>query len=249
MTIIQAIFLGFIQSITEFLPISSSAHLVILPWFFNFKTPGQAFDIALHLGTALAILIYFYRDFIKIIKEKNTKLIIKLIIATIPAVVFGILLSKLNLRSPIFIAACLVIFGILLHIIDKKSKNNLNFENITIKHALIIGFAQVLAMFPGVSRSGATITTARYLQITKEAAAKFSFFMAVPVILGAAVLDFKKIHNIFNMEFFIGITTSFIFGLFVINFFLKFIQNHSFKFFMIYRIILAALIILYFYLT
>ncbi|MCP4481981.1 MAG: undecaprenyl-diphosphate phosphatase [bacterium] len=244
MTILQAVILGLIQSITEFLPISSSAHLILFPWVLKFDTPGRAFDIALHLGTALAILLYFKKDFIKIIKEKNKKIICALITATLPAVGMGFYLAKLDLRNPLFIAICLAIFGILLHFTDKRLPKTLEIKDISLKYTLLIGCAQVLAMFPGVSRSGVTITAARLFKIKREAAAKFSFFMAIPVIFGAAILDFKKINNIINIEFFIGFIVSFFTGILVIKFFMKFINNHNFKVFMIYRIVIAVLIII-----
>ncbi len=250
MLIFQAIFLGFIQSIAEFLPISSSAHLILMPWFFNFQEIGRSFDVALHLGTLFSIIIFFKKDIIGLFNNKNLSFVI--IIATLPVIFLGYFLSKIEIRNPLFIAINLMIFGVILYLFDKKFKQEINIDKISFKQALIIGFAQVLAIFPGVSRSGITISTARALKISKESSAKFSFLLAIPVILGAGIVDFKDIliqstHYGHLNEFIIGFISSFIFGILAIKILLNFIKKYDFKFFMIYRIVLAILIFIFYF--
>ena len=195
MTIIQAIILGVIQGLTEFLPISSSAHLNLFPWLLKWQSMPDSFDVALHVGTLLAIVVYFFKDWIKLIvggykqvvkKEKTIegKIFWQLVIATIPAGILSLILDKisskiigdnLNLKM-ILIAIALIVMGILLYWVDKNSKSIVKYEKITLKQSILIGISQALAAaFPGVSRSGITMTVARWLKIDRESAAKYSF--------------------------------------------------------------------------
>lgn len=267
MDIIEVIILGFIQGIAEFLPISSSAHLIIFRDIFGIGANMKAsmeltFDIALHFGTLLAIGIYFFKDFINMIKKGLTKgvkddegkILWYLIAATIPAAIVGVLfedpIENIVRSNYVLIALALAIMGIIIYLADKYSKSNKTIKNITLKDALIIGCSQVFALIPGFSRSGTTIAAGRILGIEREDAAKFSFFLSAPVVLGAVVLQLLKSavwEVIFaNMlTFILGILISFIIGLLCIKYLLKYLHNHNFKVFMIYRLLLAAIVILY----
>lgn len=265
MSIISILVLGFIQGIAEFLPISSSAHLIIFRDIFGIganmsKNIELSFDVALHLGTLLAICVFFFKDFIKIItkgftkgaKDKDGKIMWYLIVATIPAAIVGVLFEDIieeAIRSNyLLIALALAIMGIIIYLADKCSKNEKELNDITLKDAVIIGCSQIFALIPGFSRSGTTIAAGRLLKIKREDAAKFSFFLSAPVVLGAVTLQLLKKATwtliISNLStFIIGILISFVIGLVCIKYLLKYLHNHNFKVFMIYRLILAAIVI------
>lgn len=250
----QAIVLGIVQGITEMLPISSSAHLIILPMIFNWNVP-EWFDVALHAGTLFAIAIYFFKDWLDLIKKGFNYVVKKektvqgrmfwyIVLATIPGGVIGFILDKYleeALRRPIIIALALIIMGIALYFVDKKSKNKVSYEKMTLKQTFLIGISQALAFIPGVSRSGVTITTARLLGIKREAAAKFSFMLSAPIVLGATIFKLKDF--VFNFPCIIGILVSFITGLIVIKFLLNYIQKKDYKIFAIYRVIFGIIIL------
>ncbi|MGN1298960.1 MAG: undecaprenyl-diphosphate phosphatase [Candidatus Scatovivens sp.] len=258
--IIHSLILGIVQGLTEFLPISSSAHLNVFPWIFNWEKISESFDVALHLGTLLAILIYFYKDWISLIKGGFKKIVKKedsvdgrifwyIVIATIPAGIVSLILDKImekvigtniNLEMGI-IASALIIMGIILYIVDKKCKSEITYEKINQKQSLIVGISQAIAAaIPGVSRSGITMTTARTLKIDRESAAKFSFLLAAPIVAAAVIFDIKSFA--FNLPFFIGVFASFIVGLLVIKFLMNYLKKGSFKIFAIYRIIFGIII-------
>lgn len=259
--IIHALILGVIQGLTEFLPISSSAHLNVFPWIFGWNEISESFDLALHLGTLVAICIFFFKDWINLIKGGINKVFKKedsvdgkifwyLVIATIPAGILSLILDKilgyiikdnLNLEM-ILISIALIIMGIVLYIVDKKCESKTNYENITLKQSTIIGISQALAAaFPGVSRSGITMTIARLLKIDRESAAKFSFLLATPIVLAALLVDLPSFT--FSLPFIVGVIASFIVGLFVIKFLMDYLKKGSFKIFAIYRIILGIIIL------
>lgn len=254
MEIYQALILGIVQGITELLPISSSAHLTIIPWIFNWNVP-ESFDVALHFGTLLAIGIFFFKDWIELIKggycyavkkEKTVqgRMFWYIVLATIPGGIIGFILDKFLegvLQRPIIIAIALIVMGIILYIVDKKCKSKVNYEEMTLKQTFLIGLSQALAFIPGVSRSGVTMTTARAMGIKREAAARYSFLLSTPIVLAATVLKFGEFA--FDLPFVIGVLTSFLVGLVVIKFLLKYLQKGSFKVFSIYRIIFGILII------
>lgn len=254
MEIYQALILGIVQGLTELLPISSSAHLTIIPWIFNWSIPS-AFDVALHFGTLLAIVIYFFNDWVELIKggikyavkkEKTTqgRMFWYIVLATIPGGTVGFILDHFfseKLNRPIIIALALMIMGIVLYIVDKNSKNKIKYEQMTLKQTFLIGVSQALAFIPGVSRSGITITTARLFGINREAAAKYSFMLSGPIVLAATIFKVKDFS--LNAPFIVGVIASFITGLFVIKFLLQYIQKRSFKVFAIYRVVFALLII------
>lgn len=259
MTIINAIILGVIQGLTEFLPVSSSAHLNVFPWIFGWEIT-ESFDVALHFGTLLAICIFFFKDWINLIKGGFRKVVKKedsldgkmfwyLVIATIPAGILSLVLDKLsdkiingNLNLEMgLIAIALIVMGIVLYIVDKKAKSETDYENITLKQSILVGISQAIAAaFPGVSRSGITMTTARALKIDRESAAKFSFLLATPIVAAAVLVDITSF--VFTIPFFAGVLASFISGLIVIKFLMDYLKKGSFKIFAIYRIIFGVII-------
>lgn len=261
MTILQSIILGIVQGLTEFLPISSSGHLNVFPWLLGWEQMPDSFDVALHLGTLLALVIFFFKDWINLFiggykkavkKEDSTegKIFWYIVCATIPAGILSIVLDKLSDKvvgdnlsvQMIWIAAALIIMGIILYIVDKKSKSEITYEKISLKQSLLVGISQAIAAaFPGVSRSGITMTTARALKIDRESAAKFSFLLATPITLAAVLVKVKDF--VFDGAFFAGVVSSFIVGVFVIKFLMEFLKKRSFKGFAIYRVIFGILII------
>lgn len=267
MSFIEVLILGFIQGIAEFLPISSSAHLIIFRDIFGIGAGMSAnmeltFDIALHFGTLLAIGVFFFWDFIKMIqkgftkgvKDDDGKILWYLVAATIPAAIVGVLfedpIEKIIRSNYVVIALALAIMGIIIYLADKYSKETKTIKKMTLKDAIIIGCSQVFALIPGFSRSGTTIATGRILGLERESAAKFSFFLSAPVVLGAVTLQLIKgsawsvIAANFS-TFILGILVSFIIGILCIKYLLKYLQKHNFKIFMIYRVILAIIVLLY----
>jgi len=261
MTIIQSIILGIVQGLTEFLPVSSSGHLNVFPWVFKWQSMPESFDVALHIGTLLAIVIFFFKDWIKLIvggynqvirKEKSTegKIFWHLVIATIPAAILSLLLDKISEKlvgdnlnvEMLIIAITLIVMGIILYIVDKKAKSNTKYEEMTLKQSILVGISQALAAaFPGVSRSGITMTVARGVGVDRESAAKFSFLLATPITFAAVIFDLDAF--VFNMSFFVGVLSSFIVGIFIIKFLLEYLKKGSFKIFAIYRVIIGLIVI------
>ena len=257
--ILQALILGIVQGLTELLPISSSAHLNLIPWAFNWDIP-ESFDVALHFGTLLAIVLFFYKDWLKLIKGGFNQVIKKektfegrmfwyLVAATIPGGAIGFLLDHFMGDSlgkmPLLIASALIIMGIVLYIVDKKAPSKTDYEHMTFKQTFLIGFSQALAFIPGVSRSGVTMTTGRAMGIDRESTAKYSFLLSTPIVLGATLYKFKDF--VFGMPFFVGVLSSFLVGVLVIKFLLEYLKKGSFKIFAVYRIILGlAVICIYF---
>ena len=259
--IIHALILGIIQGLTEFLPVSSSAHLNVFPWIFGWEKISESFDVALHLGTLLAICIFFFKDWINLIKGGFNKVIKKedsidgkifwyLVIATIPAGIISLVLDKLsdkligdNLNFEMaLIAIALIVMGIILYLVDKKADSKISYEKITLPQAIIVGISQALAAaFPGVSRSGITMTVARLLKIDRESAAKFSFLLATPIIAAAVLVNITEFA--FSIPFVVGVIASFIVGLFVIKFLMNYLKKGSFKIVAIYRVIFGIIIL------
>ncbi len=260
--ILKSIFLGIVQGLTEFLPVSSSGHLNIMPWLFKWDNISESFDLALHAGTLLAILIYFYKDWLGLIgggvklvvkKEKTTegKIFWYIVAATIPAGVLGLLLEKgielivgdnLNLEM-IIIAFALIVMGIILYLVDKKCKTKTAYNEINFKSAMLIGTSQALAAaIPGVSRSGITMTVSRGLGLDRESAAKFSFLLSAPIVAAAVLLSIGEFT--FSVEFFAGVLASFVSGMLVIKFLMGYLKKGSYKIFAIYRVIFGLFIII-----
>jgi len=197
LSLLQSAALGIVQGLTEFLPISSSAHLILIPYFFGWTDPGLAFDVALHLGTLVGVMAYFWKDFWEMLTlPTHRKTLGFLIVATIPGAVMGLLFEhkvETVFRSPALIAWALITMGALLAIADRKARGIKAVPDLTWADALIIGISQALALIPGVSRSGITITTALALGYKREEAARFSFLMSAPIIAGAGILKMKAI--------------------------------------------------------
>lgn len=263
MGIFQSIFLGVIQGIGEFLPISSSAHLIIIPYLFNWSEHSLAFDVALHFGTLMAVLFVYFKDwwnlfkgaFNKVVHKKNSfnnKMFWFLVLATIPGALIGKLFEEPIenvLRSNyLVIAIALGVMGILIYLGDrwaaKKYKDKeTDFEHLSLKQTFIIGLSQALAVIPGFSRSGTTILTARLMGVSRSAAAKFTFLLSVPIIFGATVLKLPDMITGFSLDLIIGIVVSAIVGVISIKFLLKYIKNHDFAVFAYYRVIIAIIVI------
>lgn len=222
MDIFQALVLGIVQGLTELLPVSSSAHLFLIPWIFNWPEIGD-FDVALHFGTLLAIGIFFFKDWISLIKggynqivkkEKSTegRMFWYIVIATIPGGAIGFLLDHFAedlLTNQFIIATALIIMGIILYIVDKNAKSEVEYKDMTFKQTFLIGLSQALAFIPGVSRSGITMTTARTMGIKREAAAKYSFMLSAPIVLAATIYKIKD-FAFGDISFYIGVLASFI---------------------------------------
>lgn len=254
--VLHAIILGIVQGLTELLPISSSAHLYALPLLFNWEAIGD-FDVALHAGTLLAIGIFFFKDWInlivggykKVVKKEDSfegKMFWYIVLATIPGGIIGFILDKYCegiLTNPYVIGCALILMGIILYVVDKKEKNNTDYENMTLKQTFVIGFSQALAFIPGVSRSGITMTTGRLMGVKREAVAKYSFMLSAPIVLAATI--FKLGDFVFNTAFFAGVISSFLVGLIVIKFLLDYLKRGDFKWFAVYRVIFGIIVLIF----
>ena len=260
--VVQAIILGVVQGLTEFLPVSSSAHLNVFPWIFGWDEISESFDVALHIGTLLAIMIFFFKDWINLIKGGCKKVFKKedsvegkmfwyLVIATIPAGILALILDEVsemiingNFKLEMgMIAIALIVMGIILAIVDKKAENKHKYEDINLKQSLLIGISQAIAAaFPGVSRSGITMTVARSLKIDRESAAKFSFLLSTPIVAAAVLVDITE-FALTSIPFWVGVISSFLVGLIVVKFLMDYLIKGSFKIFAIYRVILGLIIL------
>jgi undecaprenyl-diphosphatase len=253
-SVFQAIVLGVVQGLTEFLPVSSSAHLILIPWILHWEDPGLAFDVALHLGTLLALLAFYWREWLDMAlsllpggNAASRRTLILLIVASVPGAIIGILLEKQAetiFRSPILIAGTMATMGLILWAADAYGSKERKIADLYLSDALLIGFSQALAIIPGVSRSGATITTARFLGIERADAANFSFLMATPIIAGAGLLETHKLfYSGLGAQLAWGFAASAFFGLLAIVGLLSFVRTHTYRSFAIYRIALAAIVI------
>jgi len=254
MTIFQAIVYGIVQGIGEFLPISSTAHLILVPWLFGWKEPGNVFDVALHLGTATAVILFFFKDWIRLIragitepKSRDGRLFWFIVLATIPGGIAGVLLDKYMkaFSNPVLIAVCLIIMGGILYIADKLGRNEIDLKNIGLKSSLIVGISQALAIIPGVSRSGITMSTGRFLGITREGIAKFTFLLSSPIILADALYHAKDLRSVAidTLPFVVAVLTAAVVGILSIKFLLNYLKNKGFGIFAFYRLVLGALVI------
>lgn len=260
---LKCIILGIIQGIGEFLPISSSAHLILVPYLLGWEQSSLSFDVALHFGTLLAVLVVFFNEWWSLFKGALNKITKKkesfenrmfwyLVVATVPGAVLGFLLDDVVenvFRQKIWlIATSLAVMGVLIYLGDKWASNHYkietDFKHISLKQAFLVGLSQALAIIPGFSRSGTTILTARLMGLSKEAATKFTFLLSVPIIAGAAILKLGDL--VINLETIIGIVTAFVVGIFSIKFLLNYIKKHDFSIFAIYRVIFAIIILVKF---
>ena len=257
MSLLQVAILGLVQGLGEFLPISSSAHLVLVPWLFGWDDPGLAFDVALHMGTLVAVVLYFWKDWLQLILKGFTdvrsvegRLFWYLVVASVPGAIAGFLLEKkaeTTFRSPILIAMMLISMGILLYWADRRSAKTIGISNIPFGTSIFIGISQALAIIPGVSRSGITMTTGLFMGVTREGAAKFSFLLSTPIICGAGIVKLPHLisnPSIIAADFAIGMLVSFIAGIVSIGFLLRYVQTKDFIPFVWYRWILGALVII-----
>ena len=261
MTILQALVLGVLQGLAEFLPISSSAHLALAPWFFGWKEPGLAFDVALHVGTLVAVLVYFRAEWLRLIaacwqmartvrvETEEQRRVIFLIIATVPAGIAGVLLNEYaetTFRAPVLIASLLIAMGLVLWWVDRFAPQSRALGEMRWHEALAIGVAQVLALLPGVSRSGATITAGRGTKFDRQSAATFSFLMSMPIIAAAAV--FKVPHalreNGLSVPLVVGVLASAVSGWLAISALLHYVSRRSYGVFALYRLALGTLVLL-----
>ncbi|MBI3741516.1 MAG: undecaprenyl-diphosphatase UppP, partial [Chloroflexi bacterium] len=275
MTILQALILGMVQGLTEFIPVSSSAHLIFVPWLFQWNDPALnslAFDVALHLGTLVAVLIFFARDWMRVIRagvasvlerkigaDADRRLAWFLVIGSIPGGIVGAIFeSKIDaLFHPpsattiIAIAIALAVLGLILFLADRLARHLRAFDDLALQDAILIGLAQAFAIFPGVSRSGATITAGLALGLKREAAARFSFLLSTPIIAGAGA---KSLLTIFSqlragalasselILFPIGFLAALVSGYACIKFLLRYLQTNSMNLFVYYRMAIAALL-------
>ncbi len=251
----QAIWLGLLQGVGEFLPISSSAHLAVFPHFFNWKYQGLSYDVMLHLGTLLAVLSVFWKDWLIMLKEgfyrpssEEGRLFWYIVLASVPGAVAGYFLedkAETVFRDPRVIGLSLMFFSFFIFLADRKARNQKGLTDLTWKQALIIGLAQSLAIIPGASRSGVTIMAALFLGFRRETAARFSFLLSTPIIAGAALLMLPKISlTHVSGPFVTGLLVSALFGFLSIRFLLGFLKTRNLLPFVVYRVLLALVIFL-----
>ena len=266
MSELQILVLALVQGLTEFLPISSSGHLILSPYLFGFADQGLAFDVAVHLGSLIAVVGYFRHDVLRIAlgwfgslvpgnaATADARLGWAIIVGTLPVVVAGLLLKSLiegELRAPWVIAATTILFGLLLGWADIRAKRTRDIDQIGIREALLIGASQVLALIPGTSRSGITMTTGLMLGFTREAASRFSFLLSIPTILASSLLVTKDLVEAPGpVDWYalgLGVVLSGVAAYLAIHFFLRFIERIGMWPFVIYRLLLGGIIIILVY--
>jgi undecaprenyl-diphosphatase len=250
---IEILILSAIQGISEFLPISSSAHLILISNFYDFKTSSLLIDISLHLGSLFAIVFYFKKDLFDL--KNNKRLLSLIIVGSIPLMIFGYILHSSDLiyfvRNVEIIAWTTLFFGFILYFSDQsKTKKNIS-KNLNLKSIIFIGIFQILALIPGVSRAGITITAARFLNFNRVDSTKISFLLSIPALIGASSLGitdaFKETLEISYLSI-IAIVLSFLFSFITVKYFLKYVNNFSLNIFVIYRVFLGIILLLIIYL-
>ena len=259
MTIAEGFVYGVVQGLTEFLPVSSSAHLTLLPWLLSWEDPGLAFDVALHVGTLLAVLWYFAADWWRLIRgmllslrrgrlveNADAAVFWKVALASIPAVIVGLALehqAETVFREPLLIAAALALLGVVLYWSDRRPQTRSGLEALTWTQVMLVGLAQSAAIVPGVSRSGVTITAARLLAVDRETSARFSFLLATPIIAGAALLKVSALlHALGDAAGWTAILTSAAAGFLAIAVLLRYVRTRSYVPFVVYRLVVAAFV-------
>lgn len=259
MTLLQAIVLGVVQGLAELLPISSSAHLALTPYFFGWTDPGLAFDVALHAGTLIALSWYFRDEWRRMfisawriarsrrIASLDDRLLLYLIVATIPAAIAGLLLQEYAetvFRAPAIMGTTLIVMGGILWAVDKWSARVRTLSEVRLMDAVVVGLAQTLALVPGVSRSGSTITAGRLLGLDRPTAARFSFLLSMPITLAAVVLkapDALRADG-FSLPLIAGVVAAALSSLLAITVLLRYISRHSFGVFALYRLVLGIVV-------
>jgi len=255
MELSHSVILGVIQGLAEFLPISSSGHLIIVSTILQGKPLPLSFEVALHVGTLFALLLYFWKDWLDLFKgsvetlqqkkiNPRSQMVLNIIVGTIPAAVVGKIfehdIEAFFSTRPILVCIPLVFVGILLWWVDKKAPVTRKMTDFNLKDGFLVGIAQACALFPGTSRSGATIIASRLLGLDRSEAARFSFLLGTPIMGGAAILKSKEIlASIHLPEFYVGMSVSALTGWIVIGFLMKYLRNYGFAVFAIYRVILA----------
>ena len=244
---VETLILSIIQGISEFIPVSSSAHLLIISRLSDFNVSNLQLDISLHLGSLLAIILFFRKELINIINNKNIFLL--MILGSIPLVIVGYIFYSTNLidqfRNLKVVAWTTLIFGILLYFSDKFELKNKISSELNIKSIIIIGLFQILAIIPGVSRSGIVITASRFLKFDRVESSKIAFYLSIPALAGASVLGFKDVIDDqinFDTIFIFSTSASFLFSYFTIKYFLIYVKMFSLSFFVIYRIVLSIIL-------
>jgi undecaprenyl-diphosphatase len=268
-TVFQALVMGIVQGLTEFLPVSSSGHLILVPWLFGWTDPfinSLAFSVMLHVGTLGALLIYFASDWARLVPaglatirdrsfqgDPDRKLAWLLVAATIPAAIAGFFLNDVfeeAVRAPGVVAITLVIGGIVLWLADRLGATTKRVGDVTFPLAFAIGVAQAIALVPGISRSGISISAGRVAGLDRASAARFSFLMATPVTAGAALLEIRKLIggeagvDVSIAPLVVGLVAAFLSGLLAIRVLLEYVRTHSFDIFVIYRFVLAGAVLL-----
>ena len=251
---IEIIILSFIQGVTEFLPVSSSSHLIILSNYINFENQSLSIDVSLHIGSFLAVITFFRNDIINFMKNKE--LFLKIIVSSLPVMIIGFFLVQSNLieklRNIEVIGWTTLVFGIILYISDKYKIKKTISKDFNFFSAIVIGLFQILSLIPGVSRSGITITAARFLNFKRYDASKISFLLSIPTLGAVSIFGVKNIFISESIEFSIlnilSIIISFIFSFITIKYFLKFIQKFSMNLFVFYRLLLGTILISFYYL-
>ncbi len=269
MPLLHAIILGIIQGLTEFLPVSSSAHLALIPWLLGWHDQGLSFDIALHVGTVLAVIVYFFRDWVQVISQgfgfsigndpairRNPKLLWLLVLGSVPAGIAGLLVKDLAehvwRNNQYLIGSMLILVGLFMWWADRQGSRKKDLGNVSPSDSLTIGAAQALALVPGVSRSGITICAGLLRHLDRPTAARFSFLLATPAIAGAAALDawdllknggIAGIPEDMRSAMLVGIIVSAIVGALTIQFFLSFLRRRSLAFFVWYRVVFGIIVI------
>lgn len=251
MPIIEAIILGIVQGLTEFIPVSSTGHLIAIPYLFGWPEHPLWFDCALHMGTLAAVVWYFRRDWLNILR--TGRMLVPIIVASVPAALIGWKLDDLiekTLREWYWVAGALVVIGVVMFVADRVGRKKRSVEEMNWTDYISIGCAQALALFPGVSRSGITITAGLFRGLDRVAAARFSFLLSTPIIFGAGVMQLKKdVVDAGGLKpdqvtpFIVGIITSAIVGYVAIRFLMNYLQKRSLNAFVIYRIAFAALMV------
>jgi undecaprenyl-diphosphatase len=277
MPIYQAIVLAIVQGLTEFLPISSTAHLWLFPWLLGWKDPGLTFDVALHAGTLLAVLVYFWRYWVEMARlaagrgekgdaapnagatghsasadlRENPRLLWYLVIATVPAALAGWRFehaAEEQLRSPIIIGAALIVIGLFMWAGDWLGKRQLDLGHVGLLDSFLVGVAQALAVIPGVSRSGVTMTAGLFRRMKRETAARFSFLLSTPLIAGAALKKGLEIRHVglphdMRLPFLCGALVSALVGYLVIAVLIRYLERRTFKVFVVYRVVLGVIVL------
>ncbi len=251
---IEVLILSLIQGVTEFLPISSSSHLILFSKFTNFQNQSLSLDVSLHIGSFLAVITFFYKDLLEFIRNRD--LFIKILISSLPVMILGFLLVQTNLISELrnikVIGWMTLLFGLLLYISDKFNMHKNIGADFTYRSAIIIGFFQMISLIPGVSRSGISITAARLLKFNRYDAAKISFLLSIPTLAAVSVFGINNILSSDNINIsslnLISIFLSYVFSLITIKYFLQYIKNFNLDIFVIYRVILGIVILAFAYL-